>query len=445
MHIRILFNFLLSIFYSVQIYLQWKKYNEFDIKTVGSLNNSIKKSGCFTMKLTQWIITRMDLLDNNELVKYFKDFMDYYEKCPEHSYAETVEIIENDFGKIENIFESIDENPIASGTIGQVYWAKLLDGQEVAVKVCHPNIGKETIVPFAIIKYFNLFLRKAPYFYKYSLPIDFSGFFDIFNMQVDMKNEGKNLDMFNENFKGNKLVTFPKHIFSSKNVLVMTFEDGTYFEKLNISEYKKYKIAITFALASRQMMLVDNFLHCDPHMGNWKVRKIDKEYQIIYYDVGLSITTKNKTVMKDIVESKEQDDPQKMTDVLINSIYYLPKDVDKTDMRNEIYEMTKTITSKKLNFFTTITDLLGIFSKRGVIFNNEILNILVTGTLAENIFSKYGLINKNDEGLSKDDFYKTELMNYISFCETHDIFPEVANYYREIIDHVEFEDIFHSI
>ena len=41
---------------------------------------------------------------------------------------------------MDELFTEFNEQPIASGSIGQVYKATMKDGKEVAVKVMHPNM-----------------------------------------------------------------------------------------------------------------------------------------------------------------------------------------------------------------------------------------------------------------------------------------------------------------
>src|SRR5688572_5811027 len=52
-------------------------------------------------------------------------------------------MVESELGaKVADLFLEFRDEPIASASIGQVHWARLADGREVAVKVQHPHIDE---------------------------------------------------------------------------------------------------------------------------------------------------------------------------------------------------------------------------------------------------------------------------------------------------------------
>ena len=78
---------------------------------------------------------------------------------PVHHFEHTRRAIEHSFGQpLEDIFEEFDAEPVASGTVAQVYRAVLkeqyaLEGgaREVAVKIRHPRVVEECFVDLDII------------------------------------------------------------------------------------------------------------------------------------------------------------------------------------------------------------------------------------------------------------------------------------------------------
>ena len=69
-------------------------------------------------------------------------------------------IIEKSYGKpIHNIFKEFSKEPVASASVAQVHFAKLLNGKEVAVKILRPNIEKEVDKDIKLLRIFSLAIR----------------------------------------------------------------------------------------------------------------------------------------------------------------------------------------------------------------------------------------------------------------------------------------------
>ncbi len=63
------------------------------------------------------------------------------DSAPTVSFSDMRKVLERDYGeKLERVFATFDEVPVAAASIGQVYRATLDDGREVAVKVQYPGI-----------------------------------------------------------------------------------------------------------------------------------------------------------------------------------------------------------------------------------------------------------------------------------------------------------------
>ncbi|CAJ0938197.1 unnamed protein product, partial [Mesorhabditis belari] len=109
----------------------------------------------------------------------------------------------------------------------------------------------------------------------------------VLRRQVDLRNEGRALQRFTENFHHGKLrIEFPKVIAFNRRVLCETFEAGDHFdamlekkEKSKESAEVRHKIAVLGAQGFLQMAFVDNFIHGDLHPGNILIRFNEKNDQ----------------------------------------------------------------------------------------------------------------------------------------------------------------------
>src|SRR5256885_12253785 len=62
--------------------------------------------------------------------------------APNVRFEDMRKVMEEEFDEpVEEVFESLEEEPIAAASIGQVYRARLHDGRDVAVKVQYPGVA----------------------------------------------------------------------------------------------------------------------------------------------------------------------------------------------------------------------------------------------------------------------------------------------------------------
>lgn len=96
--------------------------------------SAVEKAGVVWIKAFQYLSHRRDVIGPE-----MADGLGHLrENAPQHSYEETEKIFKIAFGKtIEEIFDSFEEVPIASGSVSQVYRG-VYKGNKVAVKVRHP-------------------------------------------------------------------------------------------------------------------------------------------------------------------------------------------------------------------------------------------------------------------------------------------------------------------
>ena len=82
---------------------------------------------------------------------------------PPHAWAATEREVAAAFGApLSAVFESFDREPLGSGSIAQVYRARLRgDADDVAVKVRHPGVVQRMRTDFALLAgtLFTHFLR----------------------------------------------------------------------------------------------------------------------------------------------------------------------------------------------------------------------------------------------------------------------------------------------
>jgi predicted unusual protein kinase regulating ubiquinone biosynthesis (AarF/ABC1/UbiB family) len=439
-----LWSIMCLIYYLVKTIKILNKGDEVDIQIITRIQNYINNIGIFSIKMVQWLNNRFKLISNDKNIHSFlKHFEIYYENCPQHSLEFTKKTFFQDFGKeIEEVF-TIIPIPIASASIGQVYRGICKKTKkEIALKCVHPNISKQIFIPKYILLIFNMCFSYLPYFNKFKIPIDLYGFFDFIEDQIDLRKEVKNMTIMRKNYIDNEMLIIPEPILYSKNIIVMSYEEGDFFENLKISDYKKSKIIIAFKIFLRSSLLCENFVHGDLHDGNWKVRINPKKknmYQIILYDLGICLPVNDKFI-NDFLENFDKKNIGEMVDsILENGIHYIPSEyIGKEDeIRNElISNLENECDLSRIDTNEILKILIPLMTKKGIILKNIFLNLLVVIMLTQEHIRKYSettVLYTGDENkdIRKNNLFKIQYPSMISFCKTYNCFPD---YLKKMLD-----------
>jgi len=427
-------------------YGYYKLTNTHSPYLIDMLYLDITRNGCIPVKLTQWFMTRFNLITCDK--SYFVDkFKNLYENCEIHDIEYTKQLFNNTFKENILLYSDI---PVASGSIGQVYKG-IYKNQIVAIKVMHPDITNKIFIPKMFFIIYNLILKKLPILYKYSLPYDLDDFIESIIKQTDFTIEYANLVKFNELYKDNELLIFPTPVYASSQILITSFEDGDFYESstLELSEYKKYKIVLLLTLFIRDSGLINNFIHGDLHMGNWKVKQVGDEYAIVIYDTGICYSL-DINITRDFYLYWEQGDRKNLAKLFRKGIKWHPPHLTLDDIELGMYNDITSITSQPIVVNNIIKRLLKYMNYNHIIIKHEWLNLCVGILLVENDIKKYGILRANtreDYNQTKRDVFKVDFLNYINFCDSNKCFSKLSVYMKESLkkENIDFADLFTNV
>lgn len=296
-----------------------------DYQKPAELVDDLKKMGPTWVKLGQLLSTRPDLLPD-EYLKALATLQDDVEEIP---YTEVQQVVEEELGvRISKAFESFDEKPLASASIGQVHKAKLRSsGIEVAVKVQRPGIRKKFIDELDTIKEVADFAMKhSKAARKYSLNTLLEELRHILLNELDYIKEGQNLVILGENLRrfANIVVPQPIDNYCTSRVLTMQYIQGQKITALNPviqTETDFAPLVDDLVEAYLQQVIVDGFAHADPHPGNVH---LTPDNRIILMDLGMvaKFSTKVQDQVMKLLLAIGNMDGDAMTDVLLQMSDY---------------------------------------------------------------------------------------------------------------------------
>lgn len=235
------------------------------------LTVDLERMGPTYVKLGQLMSTRYDLLP----AAYTDALQRLQNDVEAFPFEQAKEIIETDLGaQLRHLFESIDETPIGSASLGQVHRARTRSGKDVVVKVLRPGIRETVRDDMATLSQLADFAdRRTDLGRRFGVSQLLAQFRRSLVGELDYRREAANLVRFAELTKHypHPVVPAPLPGYSSSRVLTMEFIPGrrvTDVGPLGLMDVDAKVLVSEMFRAYLRMILVDGILHADPHPGN---------------------------------------------------------------------------------------------------------------------------------------------------------------------------------
>jgi predicted unusual protein kinase regulating ubiquinone biosynthesis (AarF/ABC1/UbiB family) len=239
---------------------------------------------------------------------YGKELEQLQDQVPPHPFSDLEATLRTSFGKgSAELFASIEEEPIAAASLGQVHVARLTDGRKVAVKFLYPKMRPMIAVDMRV-------LALAIRVYRYFVPVArlervHEQLVDMLRRETDYLHEAECMRQMAAKFAGDAGLAFPTPIaeLTTRDVLTMTFMEGskiTRREEIEAAGIKVSDVAVRLVQAFYKMLLVDRFFHADPHPGNFLVERTEGGFRLVVLDFGAVCEARDELVdgMIDIVQ-----------------------------------------------------------------------------------------------------------------------------------------------
>jgi len=174
---------------------------------------------------------------------------------------------------------------------------------QVVVKIQRPQIERIIAVDLAALRTIGGWLhRYGPIRRRVNIPVLLQEFTRILYEELDYLAEGRNAELFAENFQGDSQVRVPQVVWSHTTRRVLTLEDVyaikiTDYASIEAAGISRAEVADRLFHTYLKQVFEDGFFHADPHPGNLFVSPLPPKgggdsssnpWQLTFVDFGMA-------------------------------------------------------------------------------------------------------------------------------------------------------------
>jgi ubiquinone biosynthesis protein len=335
------------------------------------LRLALEELGPTAIKLGQSLASRGDLVP----AAYVSELRRLQDDLPPVPLEEVRGVIREELGEeIEALFPEFEEEPRAAASIGQVHFARLADGQAVAVKVQRPGVAQAIEIDLHILmRMAHHAERSLPWAAENHVQDLVHEFVRSLRDELDYLNEGHNTERLADNLRGDETVVVPRIFWdlSTRRVLIVEWVEGA--KPGDAEAMAKHGVDANAAARNllRQMVrqvMRDGYFHGDPHAGNILFLGGDR---VAFLDCGnaVAIDRNTREGLVSILMAALNDDPQEVCDYLL----MLGTASEKTDPQRLVNDVGRMMAHYKgfrstaqINIGELLDDLLSVVMRHGV-------------------------------------------------------------------------------
>jgi predicted unusual protein kinase regulating ubiquinone biosynthesis (AarF/ABC1/UbiB family) len=372
-------------------------------RRAAKLTSRLAKLGPTFIKLAQLLSSRADILPE----PYLSQISKLQDQVPADPAAKIRAVIEKELqAPVDQVFQGFQDVPEAAASLGQVHRATV-DGDDVVVKVLRPGVEEaialDLDISFRLLFWLNILF---PNHHVQALTNVVREFSVRVKAEMDFEQEAENIARFKRVFSGERRVRAPRvyERFTRRRVLVMEHCVGTKIDHLQ-PQFSSGRLSFrqvmeTLTGVYLRMMMVDGFMHADPHPGNLLVQD---DGTLIVLDWGAVLEVPRWTresILRTAIALGRED-----IDGVINEMYRLGMinpEVSRGEIREAATEILRIVeraktTNRARIIEEIIAELLDTFYTWPITLPQELVYFFRTAALIEGVAFRY---DPNFDGLS---------------------------------------------
>lgn len=306
------------------------------------IRTAMEELGATFIKLGQLLSTRPDLLPP----EYVAEFARLQDEAPPFDSDSAVEVIESELGQpIEAIFAQFDREPMAAASIGQVHAARLLNGNDVIIKIRRPGVVKQVEEDLEILHNLAAALNRR---WEFAKRYDLLGLTQEFAMslrsELDYIHEGQNAERFATNFATDPTVQIPRIFWETTTSRVLTQERVHGVKVSEISAIDNFgidraELAKCGTRAILKMIFEDGFFHGDLHPGNFFVLP-DGRFGLVDFGLAGTVNEKTQDYLANLILALTRQDYDRLTEAVLE-MEVTKQRVNRAELRRDLEYLVK--------------------------------------------------------------------------------------------------------
>jgi predicted unusual protein kinase regulating ubiquinone biosynthesis (AarF/ABC1/UbiB family) len=299
------------------------------------------KMGGVMIKVGQFLSSRVDVLPP----EFTDELEGLQDEVPAERFDDLRKVAEAEFQKpLEAVFAHIESQPVAAASIGQAHRAWLTkpsagnepvdeknqaekdaDLIQVIVKIQRPNIEKIVTTDLTALVRVGRWLNwYKPIRRRANISALLADFSKTLFEEMDYINEGKNAELFAQNFADRPRIIVPRVAWAYTTRRVLTLEDVsaikiTDYDAITAMNIDRAEVAQLLFKTYLQQIFIDQFFHADPHPGNLFVAPgkengaAGRDWQLVYIDFGMMgrITPEQRAGLREMAIAITTQDAQR--------------------------------------------------------------------------------------------------------------------------------------
>lgn len=339
------------------------------------------------IKMGQMLSARADLLPS----EYIEELSKLQDTIPPIPFEQMRAVLVQELGEEpENLFASLNPQPVASASIGQVYDAELKNGQQVVIKIVRPGARKTFERDLEILTDISEWATEHTALGQmYDVRALVDEFAYTVRNEFDYVREGRNADNFRRNFYGDLRVYIPRVYWNLTTHQVITMERVSgikinELEALDRAKINRRAVAENLMHFALRQVFEFGFYHADPHPGNFFVQQ-DGSLAVMDFGMVGRLTSQTKRTFLGIAVAIQRADTDYLVDELIAAGIYT-RGIERRSLVRDLDRLFDQFSGGEISDMTgrqVIGDIMQIAFRHNLQLPSEMVAMIRAITIAE--------------------------------------------------------------